>query len=284
MPLEPPDQPIGRSNRFNRQFPARHALVWLEKGWHDFKSDSLEASLLYGVAVTIVSILIVVALFSIHFDFVLLPAVAAFLLFGPALAMGLYQKSRLLEIPQRAGILDMLKSRPGSRGHVAFVGLVLMLLIGLWLRSGVLLYALFFGLRDFTGTSGFVLNLFTEPAGWLLLITGTLFGGLFAALALAISTFSVPMLLNERTDAFSAMGVSVALSWHNVPVMFAWGMIVTGLFVLSLLTGLLGLIVIFPVLGHATWHAYRDIRGDVEQPVFSAAITDLPATPLSGKK
>ena len=93
-----------------------------------------------------------------------------------------------------------------------------------------------------------------------MLIVGTAVGGLFAAFSFAISTFSIPMLLAERTDAFTAMGTSISLVWNNLRVMLVWGAIVLVLFLLSLATALLGLIVIFPLLGHATWHSYRAIR------------------------
>jgi len=272
MPLEAPVPAVKRGKNLNRNLPASHAKEWLRRGWQDFKHDSMEASLLYGVFVTLVSILIVTALFVFHIDYVLFPALAAFLIFGPALAFGLYEKSRLLETQDRVGIVPMLKARARSQGQIAFIGLVMILLIALWVRSGVLLYAMFFGLREFPGFGKLLGILLTEGSGWLLILSGSVFGGLFAAAALALSTFAVPMLLQEETDAFSAMGSSMALAWNNVVVLLSWGAIVAGLFVISILTGFLGLIIIFPVLGHATWHAYRDIRGHSEEPIFGPAI------------
>jgi uncharacterized membrane protein len=85
-------------------------------------------------------------------------------------------------------------------------------------------------------------------------------GALFAAFSFAVSAVSIPMLLNERVDALTAMGSSVAYVRHNLAVMLLWGAIVLVLFVLSLATGLTALIVAFPVLGHGTWHAYRALR------------------------
>ena len=112
----------------------------------------------------------------------------------------------------------------------------------------------------FPGLDHIVGMLFTTPIGWSMLVVGTLVGGLFAAFSFAISAFSIPMLLNERLDAFTAMGTSMALVWNNLPVMLIWGAIVLGLVVASLVPGMLGLIVAFPLLGHATWHAYKAIR------------------------
>ena len=102
--------------------------------------------------------------------------------------------------------------------------------------------------------------LFTTGIGWAMLITGTVVGGVFAAFSFAISAFSVPMLLDERTDAFTAMGTSISLVWNNRPVMIAWGAIVLVLTAIGLATAMVGLIVVFPLLGHATWHAYKAIR------------------------
>ena len=92
-----------------------------------------------------------------------------------------------------------------------------------------------------------------------MLVTGTLVGGLFAGFAFAISALSIPMVLDKNLDAFTAMGTSFALVWNNLPVMLTWGTLITALFVLCLVTGLIGLIVVFPLLGHATWHAYKGL-------------------------
>ena len=76
------------------------------------------------------------------------------------------------------------------------------------------------------------------------------------------------MMLEERTDALTAMGISMSLVWNNLPVMLVWGAIVVGLFAVSVLTGFVGLIVVFPLLGHATWHAYRALRSGAGERVF----------------
>ena len=85
-------------------------------------------------------------------------------------------------------------------------------------------------------------------------------GGLFAAFSFAISVFAIPMQLDKRVDALTAMGSSMALVWNNLPVMLTWGAIVLALTLIGIATGLVGLIVIFPLLGHGTWHCYKAIR------------------------
>lgn len=97
--------------------------------------------------------------------------------------------------------------------------------------------------------------------GGLLLLVGGAVGALFAAFSFAISVFAMPMLIEEETDAMSALGISMAIVWNNLRVMLAGGAIVLALFLASVATLGLGMILVFPVLGHGTWHAYRALRG-----------------------
>lgn len=157
-------------------------------------------------------------------------------------------------------LADMILVHAAAAGQVLFTGLLLCCVAMLWIRAAVIIYALFFGLLPFPGLDNVAAMLFTTPTGWALLIVGSIIGALFAAFSFAVSAFSIPMLLDEQVDALTAMGTSMQLVWHNLPVMLMWGLIVSLLFLLSLATGLLGLVVIFPLLGHGTWHAYRAIR------------------------
>ncbi len=179
---------------------------------------------------------------------------------GPVLAVGLYEKSRLLAAGKFASLARMIVVEPKSGGQILFAGVLLLLLTLLWMRAAVLIYALFFGLKPFPGLALIAPMLFTTPTGWAMLLVGGAVGGLFAAFAFAISAFSVSMLLNECVDALSAMGTSMALVWHNLPVMLTWAAIMLTLISSALATGLLGMIVVFPVLGHGSWHAYRAMR------------------------
>lgn len=275
--LQAPEPPVMRELSLNRHFKTEEAYVWLRAGWKDFKSEESGASVIYGTFVFLLSLFLVGGLFWVGADYAFFPALGAFLVVGPALAMGLYEKSRRLSAGESVSLDSMMFVRTKSPYQLFFVGLILLLLCMLWMRAAVLVYALFFGFHQFPGFGPLMYSLFLTPSGWGLLFVGSLFGGLFAALGFAISALSVPMLLNEHTDAFTAMGSSITLIWNNLPVMLTWGGIVLSLFIVCMLTGLVGLIVIFPVLGHATWHAYVAIRGAPEEPVFAPAVVD-PAT------
>lgn len=253
--------PLPVPNPRARNLPRRTALDWLAAGWRDFRTNP-GPSLAYGLLVWAVSVVVVASFFRFGMDYYLFPALAGFMVLGPVMAAGLYEKSRRLETGARTTLGAMLAVRPQAGHQAWFMGALLLLLFLLWMRAAVIVYAIFFGIRPFPGMDEILPMLVLTPTGWAMLLVGSLVGALFAAFAFAASVFSIPMLLNEDTDAMSAMGISIALVWNNLAVMLAWGAIVVGLFALSALTGLLALIVVFPVLGHATWHAYRAIRGE----------------------
>lgn len=252
--------PLPREKKLARNLPASTAFAWLRAGWHDTIAPP-HFSLAYGVAVFAISLAIVWMLFAFGLDYILFPALAGFMVVGPIIAVGLYEKSRLLMQEERMPLRALLLLRAKSGGQIFFVGVILTMLMLLWMRAAVIVYALFFGLRPFPGLDHVAEMLFLTPLGWAMLIVGTLVGGLFAAFAFSISVFSVPMLLEKRVDALTAMGTSMAMVWNNLPVMLAWGAIVLVLMTLSIAAGLAGLIITFPLVGHATWHAYEAMRG-----------------------
>jgi uncharacterized membrane protein len=254
--------PLPREQTWKRSIAPATALDWLAAGWRDFTIYP-GASISYGILVFMVSIITVVGLFALHFDYILLPAFAGFMVVGPVIGIGLYEKSRRIAEGRPVTLWQMVYVRPESGGQILFAGVLLFLLTLLWMRAAVIVYALFFGLRPFPGLDHIIPMLFTTATGWAMLVVGSAVGGLFAAFAFAISAFSIPMLLAERRDALTAMGTSMALVWNNLPVMLTWAAIMLALIVVGIATGLLGMIVIFPVLGHGSWHAYRTMRPQV---------------------
>lgn len=242
----------------DRELPPAEAFRWLGAGWRDFCSRP-GLSLLHGVGVLALSMLTVAVMFAAGWDHILFPALSGFMIIGPLIALGTYEKSRRLAEGEPLSLRHVLFVPVRSGGQIFFVGLILALLMVFWMRSAVLVYALFFGLRPFPGLDQIAPMLFTTPVGGAMLITGTVIGGIFAAFSFAISVFAIPMLLDRRTDALTAMGTSMALVWNNLPVMLTWGGILLAWFLLAVATGLLGLVLIFPLLGHATWHAYAAV-------------------------
>jgi uncharacterized membrane protein len=251
--------PLPREKRWERSMTPASAFQWLGQGWRDFRVHA-GASLAYGVLIFLLSAVIVGGLFRFGMDYILCPALAGFMVVGPILAVGLYEKSRRIAAGERVSLMRMIFVKPASGPQILFTGVLLCLLMVLWMRAAVIVYALFFGLVPFPGLDHVAQMLFGTPTGWAMLVVGSAVGALFASFSFAISAFSIPMLLNERIDALTAMGSSLAYVWNNLSAMLTWGLIVLTLFLLSLATGLLGLIVVFPVVGHGTWHAYRALQ------------------------
>jgi uncharacterized membrane protein len=254
--------PLPTRNRWVRSLKSGDPFAWLTQGWRDLL-DQPAMSIVYGLIIFLISIALVGTLIASGRDYILFPAFAGFMVVGPILAVGLYEKSRRIEEKLPLSWANIFFVKPRSGGQILFTGVLLCLLMMVWMRAAVLIYALFFGLLPFPGLNHIVPMLFTTNVGWAMLLVGTAVGGLFAAFAFAISAFSIPMLVNEPVDALTAMGSSMALVWNNLRVMLIWAVIVLALFLVSLATCMLGLIVIYPLLGHATWHAYRAVEPSV---------------------
>jgi len=251
--------PLPTPNKWARSLTTADPFKWLAQGWRDFLTMPA-MSIAYGLVILLVSVGFVGGLIALGRDYILFPAFAGFMVVGPILAVGLYEKSRRIEegLPLRWSNLFFVKPRSG--GQILFTGVLLCLLMMVWMRAAVIIYALFFGLVPFPGLDHIAQMLFSSQVGWAMLAVGTTVGGLFAAFSFAISAFSIPMLLDQSIDAFTAMGSSMALVWNNLRVLLVWAMIVLALFLLSLATCMVALVVIFPLLGHASWHAYRAVQ------------------------
>jgi uncharacterized membrane protein len=251
--------PLPTPNKWARSLNPADPFKWLAQGWRDFMTMPV-MSIAYGLLILVISIGFVGGLIALGRDYILFPAFAGFMVVGPILAVGLYEKSRRIEEGLPLSWSNLFFVKPRSGGQILFTGVLLCLLMMVWMRAAVIIYALFFGLVPFPGLNHIASMLFSTQVGWAMLAVGTAVGGLFAAFSFAISAFSIPMLLDQSTDAFTAMGSSMALVWTNLRVLLIWAVIVLALFLLSLATCMLGLLVIFPLLGHASWHAYRGVQ------------------------
>lgn len=257
--IPPVAAPLPIAKRWSRNLTPASAFQWLALGWQDFRTAP-GASIAYGTLIFLLSAIIVGGLFKFGLDYILFPALAGFMVVGPILAVGPYAKSRALAAGEPVSLMRMIFVRPASGAQIMFTGVLLCLLMLVWMRAAVIIYALFFGLVPFPGLAHIAPMLFATPTGWAMLIVGGVVGALFAAFSFAISAFSIPMQLEQHTDALTAMASSLALVWSNLPAMLTWAAIMLVLVLFSVATGLLGLIVVFPVLGHGTWHAYRSVQ------------------------
>lgn len=225
---------------------------WLGRGWQDLMAEK-GISFFYGVCFWIMA-LVLGAVFRSKPEYAISIA-SGCLLVGPFLAMGLYEVSRRREqglTPDMTSSLTCWDKHLGSMGMLVLVLIVLELL---WGRASLVVFAVFFntGMPSTTGVIQAVFNLQNLE----FLAVYLLVGGFFAGLVFATAVVSIPMILDRDTDAISAGITSLQVVFSNLPVMLLWGAILTLLVVLALLPWGLGLLVVGPWLGHASWHAYR---------------------------
>jgi uncharacterized membrane protein len=231
----------------------------LRLGWEDFKavpSHAILLCLIYPV------LGLVLARIALHYSVLplLFPLAAGFALIGPFAALGLYELSRRLERGEQApawAALEVLRSP--SFGAMLGLGTLLLALFVTWVATAQAIYVAAFGYEAAAGIPDFAARVLTTPQGWWLIVAGCSVGFLFAVVALCVSVVSFPLMLDRHADAGDAMVTSLRAMAQNPVPMAAWGLIVAVLLVLGTLPAFLGLAVVIPLLGHATWHLYRKV-------------------------
>ena len=235
------------------QVHPRDLLGWLAAGWRDMVAHP-GISAFYGGAFWFMAV-VLGAVFRSKPEYTMSIA-SGCLLIGPFLAMGLYDVSRRRELgltPELSTSLTCWDSHVRSMGMLVLVLIVLELL---WGRASLVVFAVFFntGMPSTTGVMRAVFN----PDNWEFVAAYAIVGGGFATLVFSIAVVSIPMILDRDTDAISAAITSLEVVFHNTLVMLLWGALI------ALLVGLalsvpwgVGLLVAGPLLGHASWYAYR---------------------------
>jgi uncharacterized membrane protein len=229
----------------------------LRLGWEDFKAIPSHAIIL-----CVIYPILGVVLFRMVLGYsvlpLLFPLAAGFTLIGPFAALGLYELSRRRERGEEAAAWDAVHVlRAPSFGAMLELGTLLLILFGVWIVAADAIYIATFGYAPAASIPDFAKRVLTTPAGWSLIIVGCGVGFLFAVLALCVSVVSFPLMLDRHATAIDAIQTSLRVVMKNPFVMAVWGLIVAVLLVIGSLPFFVGLAVVLPVLGHATWHLYR---------------------------
>lgn len=231
----------------------------LRQGWDDFKAVPSHAVML----VLIYPVLGLVLARLVHGYAVLpllFPLAAGFALLGPFAALGLYELSRRRELGQPASASDALAVlRSPSLGAMLGLGAILLVLFLVWIAAAQAIYVSLFGYAPAAAIPDFVRRVLTTPEGWSLMLIGCGVGFLFALAALCLSVVAFPMMLDRHAGIGDAMATSLRVVAVNPLPIAAWGAIVAVLLVMGSIPAFLGLAVVVPLLGHATWHLYRKV-------------------------
>ena len=230
----------------------------LQLGWEDFKAVPSHAIMLC-IIYPVLGIVLARVVHGYSVLPLLFPLAAGFALLGPFAALGLYELSRRRETGEEPSAWDAMEVfRSPSFGAMLGLGVLLLALFVTWIATAQAIYVAVFGYETAAGIPDFARRVLTTPQGWWLIIVGCGVGFLFALIALCISVVSFPMMLDRHATAGEAMVTSLRAMAQNPVPMAAWGLIVAVLLVLGTLPFFLGLAVVIPLLGHATWHLYRE--------------------------
>ena len=245
-----PPQPVIRS------ITAEDVYTALAEGWQDFRAVP-RFGLFFGGVYALVGIALLLTLWAVERPALILPLAVAFPLVGPFVAVGLYEVSRRREAGQRLDWPEVLgavwRKRDSQIPSMAFV------VLGgffLWMWTASMLVIVFLGRLSAYENLDTTLR---SGNGIALVVVGTIVGGIIAFLLFALTVVSLPMLVDRDIDCVTAMVTSLKAVTSNLQPMLHWAWIVGGALFVAMLPFFLGLIVVLPVLGHATWHLYRKV-------------------------
>lgn len=229
----------------------------LAKGFEDFaafRTDVIFLCVIYPV----IGLLLTRLASGHHLLPLVFPLASGFALIGPFAAVGLNELSRRREQNLTTNWADNFAVlRSPALGQILLLGMGLIALLAAWLISAQAIYDVTLGPDEPTSIVAFARDVVGTTAGWTMIIVGVAVGFLFALLVLTISAIAFPMMLDRNVPVDVAIRTSVRVATANKPILATWGLIVATLLIIGSIPALLGLVVVMPVLGHATWHLYR---------------------------
>ncbi|WP_037299838.1 DUF2189 domain-containing protein [Rubritepida flocculans] len=233
--------------------------TWLTAGWRDMMANK-PISLAYGAALVLLGWVLTLLMFEFETPWAILPASAGFFIMAPILATGLYEVSRRRAAGEGVTLAEAAQGFRRNGVQIAMMGVLLLVIHLFWIRIAGLLFALFFGINFAPSLAQLPLAMLQSDQLLPFLIVGTGFGFVLAAATFAICAVSIPMLLDRPEVTFlEAVTVSIQAVMENWKAMALWAGLIVVFTGLALIPFYLGLIIAMPLIGHATWHAYKDL-------------------------
>lgn len=230
---------------------------WLALGWADLIRARF-ISIPYSLMFVVVGYAVTIGLYLVEQYYLIWPFIAGFVLVAPVFAVGLYEISRKLEIGERISFATALGAWRCAPGRIFGAGLALTFFLIVWVRTAALLYVINYPYR-MLDIPNLLNQSFFSIHGLSFLTLGTFIGAIFAVFAFVMSVVSLPMMIAERTDFLPALLTSFYAVTVNPRAMMLWAAIIVIVTAVGMATAFVGLVVTLPLIGHATWHAYRSV-------------------------
>jgi uncharacterized membrane protein len=241
-----------------RQVATDRPWVWLTLGWRDMMAHKA-ISLAYGAAMVLFGWLLVLLMLETGVAWAILPATAGFFMIAPLAAAGLYEVSRRHAAGQPVTLADAVQGFRRNGTQISLIGAMLLLIHLVWVRVAGLLFALFFGLNFAPSLADLPMAMLRSDELLGFLVIGTGFGFVLAAATFAVSAVSIPMLVDRDVSCLEAVSASIQAVIENTRPMILWAGLIVLFTGLALAPFFLGLVIAMPLIGHATWHAYKDL-------------------------
>jgi uncharacterized membrane protein len=234
-----------------------HPWQWIGQGWNDFKRAPL-LSVAYGMIFFMASILLTALIFFSDLFFLVPPLAAGFFLVAPILAVFLYDTSRRLKKGETPSFAETCRSCKDNPFNLSVMGVILMLVLIFWMMIANLVFAIFFSNAVLT-FENFLPTLFLSGNSPVFLAAGILSGGIIALGVFSMTVISIPMLIDRDVNVLQAISTSYHAVMKNPRPLLLWAALIVMFVALGFLTFYIGFVISMPVIGYATWHAYRDL-------------------------
>ena len=230
---------------------------WLAAGWRDFRAAGM-VSVAHGLIFVFAGFVLTFGLIAADLIYLIGPMIVGFLLVGPALTVGFYATSRELEAGRPAPFSATRTAWRANTGPLLSLGLMQVLFLIVWMRFAALIFAISFPSTTLDPQAMLNATLFTR-GGLIFLAIGSVVGAVMAGLAFMLGAFSLPLLLDRKVGVLEAVVTSAVAVVLNPRAMAVWAGLVMLFTAAGLAAGYIGLAVTLPLIGHATWHAYRAV-------------------------
>jgi uncharacterized membrane protein len=240
-----------------KRVPSDAPYLWLAAGWRDFKTAPL-ISLFFGALLAGLSLFLSLGLYLMDKAWMIPPALGGFLILGPVLSVGMYEVSRQLEAGRKPGFVEVVLAWKRNPWGILGGGVALALYFVVWMRAAAVIFAIFFPYES-ANPQSLVNQAFFTLDGWFFFAVGTGIGAVFAAGAFLCSAVSLQMMLDRRADVFRGVMASIVAVIANLKAMMIWAALIVMFVGAGVMTGFLGFLIVLPLIGHASWHAYRGV-------------------------